>query len=79
MLDSVYPDVTEIPAFLLSSTKAGHGYDYRSFQRDRQDMGFPADKSRRALNTTESGTDVQAAVGWLLTQAHSVETRHEPG
>ncbi|KAJ5518929.1 Ubiquitin-associated/translation elongation factor EF1B N-terminal eukaryote [Penicillium expansum] len=35
------------------------------------DMGFPADKSRRALNTTESGTDVQAAVGWLLTQAHA--------
>ncbi|KAJ5145850.1 Ubiquitin-associated/translation elongation factor EF1B N-terminal eukaryote [Penicillium bovifimosum] len=35
------------------------------------DMGFPADKARRALNTTESGTDVQAAVGWLLTQAHA--------
>jgi hypothetical protein len=35
------------------------------------DMGFPADKARRALNTTEFGTDVQAAVGWLLTQAHA--------
>lgn len=34
------------------------------------DMGFPHDKSREALNTTESGTDVQAAVGWLLNQAH---------
>ncbi|KAJ5689388.1 hypothetical protein N7462_003780 [Penicillium macrosclerotiorum] len=35
------------------------------------DMGFPADKSRQALKTTQSGTDVQAAVGWLLTQAHA--------
>jgi hypothetical protein len=35
------------------------------------DMGFPADKSRQALASTESGTDVQAAVGWLLNQAHA--------
>ncbi|CAI7626839.1 unnamed protein product [Penicillium glandicola] len=42
------------------------------------DMGFPADKSRQALNTTESGTDVQAAVGWLLTQAHA-ESRQKTG
>lgn len=35
------------------------------------DMGFPADKARQALLTTESGTDVQAAVGWLLAQAHT--------
>lgn len=34
------------------------------------DMGFPADKASQALSTTASGTDVQAAVGWLLTQAH---------
>lgn len=34
------------------------------------DMGFPPDSSRRALETTGSGTDVQAAVGWLLNQAH---------
>ena len=34
------------------------------------DMGFPPNTSRRALETTESGTDVQAAVGWLLNQAH---------
>ncbi|KAL2371688.1 UBA/TS-N domain-containing protein [Blastomyces gilchristii SLH14081] len=33
------------------------------------DMGFPADKAQKALATTESGTDVQAAVGWLLNQA----------
>ncbi|KAJ5104734.1 hypothetical protein NUU61_002081 [Penicillium alfredii] len=35
------------------------------------DMGFPADKARQALRTTKSLTDVQAAVGWLLTQAHA--------
>jgi hypothetical protein len=35
------------------------------------DMGFPADKSAIALATTESGQDVQAAVGWLLNQAHA--------
>ncbi|PGH07296.1 hypothetical protein GX51_01840 [Blastomyces parvus] len=34
------------------------------------DMGFPADKAQEALAATESGTDVQAAVGWLLNQAH---------
>jgi len=35
------------------------------------DMGFPADKARQALEATESGTDVQAAVGLLLNQAHA--------
>ena len=34
------------------------------------DMGFEPEKCRRALKATESGTDVQAAVGWLLNQAH---------
>lgn len=34
------------------------------------DMGFPADKSAEALAHTENGTDIQAAVGWLLNQAH---------
>ncbi|KAL8722997.1 MAG: hypothetical protein Q9225_000613 [Loekoesia sp. 1 TL-2023] len=34
------------------------------------DMGFAPEKSRQALEMTESGTDVQAAVGWLLNQAH---------
>ncbi|KAL5116612.1 auxilin-like clathrin-binding protein required for normal clathrin function [Pleosporales sp. CAS-2024a] len=35
------------------------------------DMGFSADKSAIALATTESGLDIQAAVGWLLNQAHA--------
>jgi hypothetical protein len=43
------------------------------------DMGFPADKSRQALRTTQSGTDVQAAVGWLLTQAHAESRQKSQG
>ncbi|OCK82116.1 hypothetical protein K432DRAFT_324846 [Lepidopterella palustris CBS 459.81] len=39
------------------------------------DMGFPADKSAFALEQTDSGTDVQAAVGWLLNQAHNEATQ----
>ncbi|KAJ5995252.1 Ubiquitin-associated/translation elongation factor EF1B N-terminal eukaryote [Penicillium waksmanii] len=35
------------------------------------DMGFPADKSRQALRTTHSGTDIQGAVSYLLTSAHA--------
>lgn len=35
------------------------------------DMGFPAERSAIALATTESGVDVQGAVGWLLNQAHA--------
>ncbi|KAL8872781.1 MAG: hypothetical protein Q9174_001645 [Haloplaca sp. 1 TL-2023] len=34
------------------------------------DMGFPIEKSRHALEATDSGADVQSAVGWLLNQAH---------
>jgi len=40
------------------------------------DMGFPADKAKRALEATETGMDVQAAVGLLLNQAHE-ETRQK--
>lgn len=39
------------------------------------DMGFPIDDSRRALASTQSGTDVQAAVGWLLNRAHEESQR----
>lgn len=35
------------------------------------DMGFPADRAKQALESTETGLDVQAAVGYLLNQAHS--------
>ncbi|KAJ5785963.1 Ubiquitin-associated/translation elongation factor EF1B N-terminal eukaryote [Penicillium pulvis] len=43
------------------------------------DMGFPADKARQALKTTPSGTDVQAAVGWLLTTAHAEAQQKSQG
>ncbi|KAJ5182881.1 hypothetical protein N7492_000497 [Penicillium capsulatum] len=43
------------------------------------DMGFPADKSRQALRATPSGEDVQAAVGWLLTQAHEESRQKSHG
>ncbi|ETI24674.1 hypothetical protein G647_04043 [Cladophialophora carrionii CBS 160.54] len=35
------------------------------------DMGFPPEKAKVALEATESGLDVQAAVGILLNQAHA--------
>ncbi|KAJ5759834.1 Ubiquitin-associated/translation elongation factor EF1B N-terminal eukaryote [Penicillium odoratum] len=43
------------------------------------DMGFPADKARQALRTTSSGTDVQGAVGWLLTTAHAEARQKSQG
>ncbi|KAL6706199.1 auxilin-like clathrin-binding protein required for normal clathrin function [Coniothyrium glycines] len=43
------------------------------------DMGFPAERSAIALATTESGLDVQGAVGWLLNQAHArAKRKQEP-
>ena len=41
------------------------------------DMGFTPEKAQRALESTETGTDVQAAVGLLLSQAHE-ESRKTP-
>ncbi|KAI9838158.1 MAG: hypothetical protein M1837_002620 [Sclerophora amabilis] len=37
---------------------------------DLVDMGFPADKAQEALAETDTGRDVQAAVSWLLNEAH---------
>ncbi|KAL3423328.1 UBA/TS-N domain-containing protein [Phlyctema vagabunda] len=34
------------------------------------EMGFSAENSRRALTESGSGLDIQAAVGWLLNDAH---------
>ncbi|KAL8643318.1 MAG: hypothetical protein Q9226_008408, partial [Calogaya cf. arnoldii] len=39
------------------------------------DMGFDVEKSKRALATTDTGADVQSAVGWLLNQAHKESTK----
>ena len=35
------------------------------------DMGFSAEQAQQALGETDSGVDVQAAISWLLDQAHS--------
>ncbi|KAI4093141.1 MAG: hypothetical protein L6R37_007443 [Teloschistes peruensis] len=43
------------------------------------DMGFSADKSKQALSATGSGADVQAAVGWLLNQAHQESRSQSSG
>ncbi|KAF4225001.1 hypothetical protein CNMCM6457_008761 [Aspergillus fumigatiaffinis] len=51
-----------------SSPKPSNGVD-RAIA-ELVDMGFPADKASEALRATASGTDVQAAVSLLLTQAH---------
>ncbi|EXJ91838.1 hypothetical protein A1O3_00388 [Capronia epimyces CBS 606.96] len=40
------------------------------------DMGFTADKAKIALQHTKSGTDIQAAVGYLLNEAHSDSRQH---
>ena len=41
------------------------------------EMGFEPEKARQALESTESGIDVQNAVGWLLNQAHSESRRKQ--
>lgn len=51
-----------------SSPRPTNGVDHAI--AELVDMGFPADKASQALGMTSSGTDVQAAVGILLTQAH---------
>ncbi|KAL3445247.1 hypothetical protein BJX65DRAFT_153439 [Aspergillus insuetus] len=57
--------VSESPA---RSPKPANGVDHAI--AELVDMGFPADKASQALKMTSSGTDVQAAVSLLLTQAH---------
>lgn len=46
------------------------------------DMGFSGEQSRRALTESGSGLDVQAAVGWILNDAHrqakSKQTSRDP-
>lgn len=43
------------------------------------DMGFSAAKAKQALAKTNSGVDVQAAVGWLLSQAHEESSQKGRG
>ncbi|ELR08888.1 hypothetical protein VC83_01781 [Pseudogymnoascus destructans] len=43
------------------------------------DMGFSAENSRRALTESGSGLNIQAAVGWLLNDAHRVAKEKAQG
>ena len=71
--------VSEFPSKPVHESKApeapeeDEGHEIHPQERavaELVDMGFGVEKSRRALEATESGIDVQAAVGWLLNQAH---------
>ena len=72
--------VSEFPKQVESKPKPlGSDHDARSESEphpqaravaDLVDMGFAPEKATRALETTNSGTDVQAAIAWLLHQAH---------
>ncbi|EHY55133.1 auxilin-like clathrin-binding protein required for normal clathrin function [Exophiala dermatitidis] len=54
-----------------AGTTAGEVHPQDKALAELVDMGFPPDKARAALEQTGSGTDVQAAVGYLLNHAHS--------
>lgn len=43
------------------------------------DMGFSAEQSRRALTESGSGLDIQAAVGWILNDAHKQAKQKQQG
>jgi hypothetical protein len=43
------------------------------------DMGFSAEQSRRALTESDSGLDIQAAVGWILNDAHKQAKQKQQG
>jgi len=43
------------------------------------DMGFSAEQSRRALTESGSGLDIQAAVGWILNNAHRQAKQKQQG
>lgn len=51
-----------------STSTSGHPQD--KAVAELVDMGFPADKAKRALEATDTGMNVQQAVGLLLNQAH---------
>ncbi|KAK2784793.1 hypothetical protein FQN52_008878 [Onygenales sp. PD_12] len=74
LLGDQKPDVRSAPAHEIrepskSPSPPVSGKD--KYIAELVDMGFPADKASEALAATESGTDVPAAVGWLLNQAHA--------
>ncbi|KAB8228637.1 UBA/TS-N domain protein [Aspergillus alliaceus] len=65
---------TPEPADHIPSPKPSNGTDRAV--AELVDMGFPAVKASQALRMTSTGTDIQAAVSLLLTQAHE-ESRQQ--
>ncbi len=63
------PQKIEDSVPVLSQEEPIHPQDH--VMAELMEMGFPAERAREALESTESGTDVQQAVGWLLNKAHS--------
>ena len=66
--------VSELPPKEVDSTPppvATEGHPVDKAVAELVDMGFPAEKARVVLAATDSGIDVQAAVGLLLNQAHA--------
>ena len=84
---SEFPKKPTIESASPRPSKEDEGRPQERAVAELVDMGFALDKSRIALETTETGTDVQIAVGWLLNQAHedsrkqakSHHRRDEPG
>ena len=58
----------DLQTAVKANGKASHPQDQAL--AELVEMGFPLERSREALESTESGIDVQAAVGWILNQAH---------
>ena len=61
-----------------ASTKQTSSHPQDQAMAELLEMGFPPEKAQEALGSTESGTDVQQAVGWLLSKAHS-ESKQNTG
>ena len=66
--DFQHEPTPDLQTAVKTNGKASHPQDQAL--AELVEMGFPPERSREALGSTESGIDVQAAVGWLLNQAH---------
>lgn len=68
---SEFPLQTEREQALMEVLNVEHSGKGDQALAELIDMGFSTEKSREALASTDSGVNIQAAVGWLLSQAHS--------
>ncbi|KAI9791602.1 MAG: hypothetical protein M1816_003688 [Peltula sp. TS41687] len=63
-------ELTPVPASVNATSDVDEAGPEQKAVSELVEMGFSAEKAREALATTETGMDVQAAVGWLLDAAH---------